>query len=187
MKFLKKYDNQKNIRFPSFKRTFDICLQRELKTVVETGTSRGKTKFFFFKKFNWKDGMSTPMFAEFVNYTNGTLHTCDISIENINNAKKFTKHFSKRIKYYTQDSLVFLTEFNEKIDLLYLDSLDGHDVEAASEHQLKEIKIAINKLHDKSLVLLDDKGSKTTKSVNYLLEKNYKIIYETDYQYLLST
>ena len=73
-----------------------------------------------------------------------------------------------------------------RFDLLYLDSLDGHDVEAASEHQLKEIKIAINKLHDKSLVLLDDKGSKTTKSVNYLLEKNYKIIYETNYQYLIS-
>ena len=186
MKFLEKYDNSKNVRFSCFKKTFDICLNRKLKTIVETGTARGKTKFFFLKKFNWKDGMSTPMFAEFVNYTNGTLHTCDISSKNIDNAKKFTKSFSNNIKYYVQDSLDFLKEFNKKIDLLYLDSLDGHDVQSSSEHQLNEIKIAINKLHDKSLILLDDKGSKTIKSVNYLLEKNYKIIFETDYQYLMS-
>ena len=187
MEFLQYYNNPKNFRFKSFEFALIEAKKRNLRTFVETGVARGKEKFLFFSKINWKDGMSTLIFSDYVKYIGGTLTSCDISQKNINNAKKFTKHFSKRIKYYTQDSLVFLTEFNEKIDLLYLDSLDGHDVEAASEHQLKEIKIAINKLHDKSLVLLDDKGSKTTKSVNYLLEKNYKIIYETDYQYLLST
>tara|TARA_A100001011_G_scaffold348444_1_gene386288 strand:+ start:81 stop:644 length:564 start_codon:yes stop_codon:yes gene_type:complete len=186
MKFLDKYNNKKNIRFASFKKTFDVCLQRNLKNIIETGTARGKTKFLFFTKYNWKDGMSTPMFAEFANYVKGTLHTCDISQENINNAKKFTKSFSKNIKYYVQNSLDFLNEFKQPIDLLYLDSLDGHNKKAASEHQLKELKIALNKLHKNSLILLDDKDSKTLLSVNYLLEKNYKIIYETDYQYLIS-
>ena len=89
MKFLNKYNNPKNIRFKSFEKTFKICLERNHKTIVETGTARGKTKFFFIKRYNWKDGMSTPMFAEYAKFVNGTLHTCDISEENINNASKF--------------------------------------------------------------------------------------------------
>ena len=48
MKFLEKYNNKKNIRFFSFKETLKICLNRNFKNIVETGTSRGKIKFFFF-------------------------------------------------------------------------------------------------------------------------------------------
>ncbi len=186
MKFLNKYNNSKNIRFKSFEKTLEKCLERNLKIIVETGTSRGKRKFFFIKRYNWKDGMSTPMFAEYVKNVNGILHTCDISQENINNAKSFTKDYSSFIKFYVQDSLIFLDEFKDKIDLLYLDSLDGHDPIAASEHQLKEIKISLSKLHKESLILLDDKGSKTNLSINYLLKNHYKIIYETEHQVLFS-
>ena len=90
------------------------------------------------------------------------------------------------IEFYVKDSLIFLKEFNEPIDLLYLDSLDGHDPIAASNHQLKEAQIAIKKLHIKSLILLDDKGSKTNLSLNFFLSNKYKIIYETEFQILLS-
>ena len=186
MKFLDKYNNIKNIRYKSFKETLMISLNRNLKTIVETGTARGKTKFFFIKRYNWKDGMSTPMFAEYAKFVEGKLHTCDISSENIKNAKKFTSNFSNYIEFYTKDSLVFLKEFNYPIDLLYLDSLDGHDPIAASNHQLKEAEIAIEKIHDKSLILLDDKGSKTNLSINFLKKNNFKIIYETNHQVLLS-
>ena len=186
MRFLDKYNNKQNIRFKSFEKTFQVCLKRGLKNIVETGTSRGKSKFFFFKKYNWKDGMSTPMFAEFAKFTNGKLHTCDISEDNIASAKKFTREFIDYIQFYTMDSLIFLNEFREKIDLLYLDSLDGHDPISASKHQLKEAEIAISKLHEKSLILLDDKGSKTNHSIKFLLTNGYKIIFETNYQVLLS-
>ena len=50
MIFLNKYNNTKNIRFKSFEKTLNISFKREFKTIVETGTSRGKTKFFFYKK-----------------------------------------------------------------------------------------------------------------------------------------
>ena len=186
MKFLEKYNNNKNIRFKSFEKTLKISLNRNLKTIVETGTARGKTKFFFIRRYNWKDGMSTPMFAEYAKFTKGKLHTCDISEENIKNAKKFTSDFSEFIEFYTKDSLEFLKEFKYPIDLLYLDSLDGHDPFAASNHQLKEAEIAIKKLHDKSLILLDDKGSKTNLSINFFTRNNFKIIYETNHQVLLS-
>jgi hypothetical protein len=186
MNFLDKYDNIKNIRFNSFEETLKLSFKRGLKTIVETGTARGKTKFFFIKKYNWKDGMSTPMFAEYAKFIKGKLHTCDISAENIDNARKFTSNFSNYIEFYIQDSLIFLREFSLPIDLLYLDSLDGHNPTAASNHQLKEAQIAVKKLHDKSLILLDDKGSKTNLSINFFKENNFRIIYETKHQVLLS-
>ena len=48
MNFLNKFNNTKNIRFEMFKKVFEIACERNLKTLVETGTSRGKIKFFFF-------------------------------------------------------------------------------------------------------------------------------------------
>ena len=184
MNFLQKFDNPKNIRLTMFKKAFDLVLERNLKTIVETGTSRGKIKFFFFKKYNWKDGMSTIMFANFAKFINGHLHSCDISQVNIDNAKKFTKHFSKNITFYVEDSVSFLKNFSKPIDLLYLDSFDGHDPLKASSHQLNEIKNALKNIHKRSLILLDDKGSKTNLSINFLLQNNFKVIYETDHQVL---
>jgi len=103
MKFLEKYNNKKNIRFSLFKKTLEIAMNRGFKVIVETGTSRGKKKFLFFNKFNWKDGMSTLMFSEFAHYIKGELHSCDISEENINNAKDFTKGYNDNVNFYIKD------------------------------------------------------------------------------------
>ena len=105
--------------------------------------------------------------------------------KNIENAKKFTKANKEFINFVAEDSLNFLNNFNKKIDFLYLDSLDGQ-FEGASKHQLEEIKIAKNYLHDQSLVLLDDKGDKTKFSIDYMLDNNFKILNETREQVLLS-
>lgn len=185
MNFLNKYKNEKNIRFSSFEFALKEANKRGLKNIVETGTSRGKIKFFFFKRYNWKDGMSTIMFAEYAKFVNGMLHTCDISEKNIENAKDFTKEFSKNITYFIDDSVNFLKNFNNKIDFLYLDSLDGHNPEVASLHQLNEIKAAIDKLHNKSMILLDDKKSKTNSSLKFLIQSGFKVLFETDFQILL--
>ena len=186
MKFLEKYNNSKNIRFESFKKTLEHSYDRQVRTIVETGTSRGKIKFFIFRKYNWKDGMSTIMFAEYAKHMSGKLHTCDISQKNINNAKKFTSNFKDFIHFYVNDSVNFLKSFNQSIDLLYLDSYDGHDPIKASEHQLKEAEASIDKLHSKSLILLDDKGSKTNLSIEFYQKKRFNIIYETNNQILFS-
>ena len=80
----------------------------------------------------------------------------------------------------------FLKKFSKKIDLLYLDSYDGHDVELASQHQLYEAKAVIDKLNENSLVLLDDKGAKTLYSKDYFVKNGFKILAETKNQLLLS-
>jgi hydroxymethylpyrimidine pyrophosphatase-like HAD family hydrolase len=186
MKFIEKYNNKKNIRFPFFKKTLEIALDRNLKILVETGTSRGKKKLFFFNKFNWKDGMSTLLFSEFAHNINGEIHSCDISSDNIKNAINFTKKFKNSVNFYIKDSVVFLNEFTKKIDLLYLDSYDGHNVELASKHQLNEAKACIDKLSTKSLILLDDKGAKTLYSTNFFIKNGFKIILESNNQLLFS-
>tara|TARA_S200000501_G_C20850246_1_gene755366 strand:+ start:820 stop:1389 length:570 start_codon:yes stop_codon:yes gene_type:complete len=186
MKFLEKYRNKKNIRFELFKKTLEIAKARGVKTIVETGTSRGKIKFFFFKKDNWKDGMSTLIFSEFANYIGGELHSCDISEENISNAKHFTKKFKQNTYFYIQDSVIFLKNFKQQIDFLYLDSFDGHNPELASNHQLMEAKMAIKNLTNNSIVLLDDKGAKTNYSIKFFKDNGFKILIETNNQVLLS-
>ena len=98
----------------------------------------------------------------------------------------FTKSLENNITFCVDDSVNFLSKFNLTIDFLYLDSLDGHNPKIASEHQLKEIKTAINKLHENSLVLLDDKLLKTNLSLDFLKKNNFKILKETDFQILLS-
>ena len=114
------------------------------------------------------------------------MHSCDLSAKNIKNAADFTSKFSKNVEFYIEDSVVFLKNFNQKIDLLYLDSYDGHNVELASKHQLNEAKMSIKKLNDDSIVLLDDKGAKTLYSSDFFIDNGFKILAETTNQLLLS-
>ena len=130
--------------------------------------------------------MSTMMFAEYAKYMNGKLHTCDISQRNIESAKKFTSNLNEYINFYIDDSINFLKNFKEKIDILYLDSYDGHDPIKASEHQLKEAESSLDKLHFNSLILLDDKGAKTNLSIDFYKKNGFKIINETKNQILFS-
>ena len=99
MEFLKKYNHPKNIRYESFKFALYEANKRELKTLVETGCARGKTKLIFFSKINWKDGMSTMIFSDYSRYGKGTLTTCDIEKKNIKNAKKFVKNNKEFVNF----------------------------------------------------------------------------------------
>ena len=184
MNFLEKYNHEKNVRFESFKFALIEANTRGLKTIVETGCARGKRKFFFFSRKNWKDGMSTMIFSDYAKFVNGSLITCDIDNHNIKNAKKFVGSNKRYVEFVVDDSLNFLNKINKNIDFLYLDSLDGQ-FEGASKHQLEEIKVAKKCLHKKSLVLLDDKGNKTNLSIDFMLKNNFKIINETKEQVLL--
>jgi hypothetical protein len=185
MKFLEDFNHPKNIRFKSFEKALTIADQRDLKTIVETGVARGKIKFFFIKKFNWKDGMSTLLFSEYAKYKNGHLHACDIEKKNVDNAKYFSKKNKNFCSFYVDDSINFLKKFQNEINFLYLDSLDGQ-MPGANEHQLAEFKAAEKNLSENCLILLDDKGSKTKLSSNYMQKNGLKIINETDNQLLFS-
>jgi len=185
MDFIQNYNNQKNVRFKSLEFALYEAKKRNHKLLLETGVARGKIKFIFFSQINWKDGMSTMIFSDYAKHVDGQLFSCDINSKNIKNAKKFTKNNHKFITFVQDDSLNFLSNFTKKIDFLYLDSLDGQ-LEDAPIHQLNEIKLAIKNLTRNSLVLLDDKGSKTNFSLEFMINNDFKIINETREQVLLS-
>ena len=111
MNFLERYNHEKNIRYKSFEFALIEAYKRNHKTIVETGVARGKVKFLFFSRINWKDGMSTMIFSDYAKYVNGHLYSCDISNKNIKNAKKFVKKTKSFATFAVDDSLNFLSKF----------------------------------------------------------------------------
>ena len=186
MDWFTKYEDKLGVRYPTFKKLFKIAEERNLKTIIETGTARGKSKFYYHKpKINWKDGMITLLFSEYADMVNGTFWSCDIDNQNIFNAYKFTQNLSYKVNFAVADSLIFLRDISTKIDILYLDSLDG-DVPGANEHQLKEAQVSESKLNENGIILLDDKGAKTELSLPFFIKKGWDIVFENDQQVLLS-
>lgn len=139
---------------------------------VETGTTRKNHINCPCPIERCCDGASTVLFGDFCNTFGGKVWTCDIDENNINNCKIATEEYKKYITYIVDDSLNFLRNFNQRIDFLYLDSVDGTD-QYAHIHQLKEIEIALPKLHENSIVLLDDLYSKTNMSIPFLLKNKW--------------
>ena len=154
-------------------------------TILETGTTR---------KLSHEDvscdGGSTILWGFYASLTGSKVVTCDISKENIEECKRWTAVYFPWIEYIVADSLIFLTNysvFNDNdIDLLYLDSYDSSSwdrsiIEPACKHQLAEIQSAADKLHNDSLVLLDDVpddfvGGKSELSIPWMLENGFVIL-----------
>ena len=186
MEWFKKYKDKLGVRYKTFHKLFSIAIDRELQNIVETGTSRGKDKFYYLRpKINWKDGMSTILFAEYVKYNKGQLWTCDIDARNIRNASLFLKDYNLRANLIVSDSLKFLRDFSETIDVLYLDSHDGN-LPGANEHQLREAQLSIGKINSNGLIMLDDKGQKTELSMPFLISEGWEIIFESENQVIFS-
>tara|TARA_B100001059_G_scaffold94764_1_gene94026 strand:+ start:93 stop:656 length:564 start_codon:yes stop_codon:yes gene_type:complete len=186
MAFVDKYKEQLGVRFSTFKKLFQLAKDRNLKNIVETGTARGKNKFYYIKpRINWKDGMSTLLLAEYSKEVDGIFWSCDIDEKNIINAYNFAKELNYKINFAISDSIIFLRDLSLTIDILYLDSLDG-DIPGANEHQLKEAKTSINKMNENGLILLDDKGSKTELSIPYFKSLGWETVLETNQQIILS-
>lgn len=139
---------------------------------IETGTTR-KTIYTHPKvEDRAADGSSTLLFADYASIYGGKVWTCDINPQNIENCKIATQEYSHLINYIVDDSVNFLKNLDARIDFLYLDSLDSES-SLAHEHQLKEIQAAYGKLHQNSVILLDDLGGKTNLSIKFLRENNW--------------
>jgi Methyltransferase domain len=165
-------DNHLGCRFPTFRIAFGLLDIDKKNNFVETGTTR-KNKISHSCKFDrGGDGCSTVLFGDYVKKYGGHVWTCDISRDNIESCKIATEHCKENITYVVDDSLNFLKNFNDKIDFLYLDSLDGN-LPNCADHQLNEVILSEDKLHDHSVILLDDIGTKTALSIPYLRQKGW--------------
>ena len=162
---------------------------RGAKVLVETGVARAGLK-------NAKsDGASTIVFGSWCKNNHGKLYSVDISSENVTVANEAIQNegLSDFVNTSVDDSVHFLQSFEHKIDFLYLDSYD-YDKHNKSEqyncqvHHLNEFKAAENKLHDNSIVLIDDcrlkGGGKGKLVLKYMEDNGWKRVIST-YQVLL--
>jgi hypothetical protein len=169
-------------------RSFDLLLREIVRrfphpNIVETGTIRSEE--------DWAGaGFSTYLLGAFLSRHGGRLHSVDLSQANCAFARIWTEIFGPAVTVHTDDSAAFLGRFPAAIDVLYLDSLDtttaGH-----AEHALRELQAALPKLHERSLILVDDTpwnrggwNGKGAVIVPWLLERGWRILYG-GYQVLL--
>lgn len=181
-----RYDFRK--RRDTFKRTLDLLDFIKAKVIVETGTSR---EGLHGAKSN---GAATIVFGKWAKLNGAVVHSVDISEKSIAEAEKeiVRQRLGDFVKLHLSDSVKFLVEFEDSVDLLYLDSYDySEDIVVqlkSQEHHLQEFKAIENRLHEKSLVLIDDcdlpNGGKGKLAMDYMLKTGWKVLM-SDYQILL--
>lgn len=105
------------LREPTMRLALTLLEDRHGVNIVETGCARFAD--------NWTgDGMSTLVFGEWATNHAGHLWTVDADAANLANCKILTEPWSDVITYTHDDSVNFLAQFRDPIDLLYLDSFD---------------------------------------------------------------
>jgi len=170
-----------NLRESNFKIIEEYIQKSNGINILETGTIRGNPKNF---NYLGGDGLSTLIFAYFSKIYNCNFYSIDITEYSISQSKQILKQFNLEsyVKYINSDSVKFISDFTEEIDVLYLDSYDFVENEEfnSQNHQLKEIISAHNKLKKGALVFLDDCGQrdegKCKLSSEFLLKNNYNLI-----------
>ena len=183
-------DNAKRVKyFEKYTRQLDLTFRKRFNTmygalkalhknypnspmIVEIGTLRDN---------NTGGGHSTYKFGEYLSRFGGKLYTVDIAKEAITFSKKASSEFQPWITYCQDDSEHFLKNFKGQIHMLYLDGFDSTPgmEKAASQKQLREIKAAMPKLAESSIVLLDDadlpEGGKAALSSHYLVNNGFRM------------
>jgi predicted O-methyltransferase YrrM len=163
------------------KEAMRFMANRSARVIVETGTAR-------YGDANCKyDGCSTVIFGEFANLTRKRLYSVDLNPDNCKKSREVVDKFKPAVQVICNDSIQFLSNFKGEIDYLYLDSFDfeAYNPDPSQQHHLKEIKAAYNKLHDDSVVMIDDcqlpHRGKCKLVAEFLLERGWKRV-RTNYQ-----
>jgi hypothetical protein len=171
-------------RYVTFKRAFELMKERNVKTIVETGTSR-------YGAMNCiKDGCSTILFAEWASQNDAHIYSVDIDPQAIKFAKKSLGSLASYVDFHLEDSVSFLSGFNQKIDFLYLDSFDydRYDPYPSQNHHYREIVAAYPHLSPTSIILIDDHGlpggGKGKLAIEFLIQRGWRILMD-EYQVIL--
>jgi hypothetical protein len=166
-------------------------LYHNIKTpnIVEIGVTR--------KRGNLGDGDSTSVWSWFVSKYGGSYYGCDISEASISESEKILREYiteNSRASFaalYKMDGNEFIKKFINKIDLLYLDSLDCtvNDNTSGLFH-LNLLLLAIDKVPINGYIMIDDILDLNTFEgkgkfvVPYLLQTpNFKCIHK-GYQFI---
>jgi hypothetical protein len=165
-----------NMRYATFDLAFQLMGQRRARVIVETGSARQGVSGCC------SEGCSTYLFAQWAKSHNATLYSVDINPEAIDHAKNATDPVNPEVAFYNMDSVLFLEQFDQVIDFLYLDSydFDSNNPLPSQEHHLKEIIAAYPHLRDHSVIMIDDcnlpYGGKGKLVIEWLQQKGWLLL-----------
>ncbi len=161
-----------------------LAEERNVQTILETGTARGGTLAFS------GDGGFTILLGYWCFLNNRNLYSVDISEHSLNGARTMVSQYEPNVHLIQDDSVNYIRNFDKVIDFLYLDSFDfdTHNPYPSQKHHLDEIIAAYDKLAPHSIVMIDDcglpHGGKGKLVIEYLLSRGW-YIYMQDYQVIM--
>lgn len=175
-----------NGRYKTFVAMFKLLEKRKAKILVETGTERWKEAKNCFDG----DGGATILLSHWAKDHNAILYSVDINETHLSYCDYNIKDYKPHVQLVHSDSVAFLEQFSKPIDFLYLDSYDysEKDPDPAQQHCLREIQAAEDKLHDRSIVMIDDcnipGGGKGLLAIQYLLSRGW-VLHRNKHQVIL--
>ena len=210
--FIESYGRIPKFRYDTFKYCWDWIQEKELKTIVELGTSRsfvdGKypgcnsddVKFWEPDNpeiWDWSAGCFTRVFGELIQGTDIDLITVDLMSTHIARSRAMTQDL-ENIEYFSMSSEEFLTSGDGQIDFLYMDTGDVTPIEPTAKLHLRESEILVENdlISNNGLILIDDVRNIQSKSqdpsdygkakysIPYLQENGFEVIMD-EYQVLL--
>jgi hypothetical protein len=174
-----------NDREEGFDRLLRTAARRfERPAMVETGCIRREEDF-------QGAGFSTLLLGMFAASRKGVLLSIDHDREHCDFARQTVACLGEAVEVIESDSVEWLAANQERIDVLYLDSRDT-DLPGCAEHGLREVQAAYSRLHDRSVLALDDTGYENgvfvgsgAFSVPWLLDRGWHILH-SGHQTILS-
>ena len=177
-------------RIETFQKTLDLMEERGATCLVETGTQR-----LGYSCRN--DGCSTAIFADWARDHGALFYSVDTNREAIEKVQRLLKSESiknqvsfSHVGLVCSDSVPFLRNFGQQIDMLYLDSfdIDCQNPWPSQRHHLKEIIAALPWITENTVILIDDCGlphrGKGGMAIEFLEKRGWVIIAE-EHQALL--
>jgi hypothetical protein len=174
-----------NDRDEGFDRLLRMAAARfERPGIVETGCIRSEEDFA-------GAGFSTLLLGIFAAGRGGELVSIDHDAVNCEFARRTVGCLGSSVLVVEDDSVSFLADHRQVIDVLYLDSRDS-DWPGSAEHAVRELEAAYPVLHEQSIVAIDDTcyqngnfiGSGSL-AVPWLLERGW-ILLHSGHQTMLS-
>lgn len=162
---------------------------RGARTLVETGSARAGLEQ------PKREGASTVVFATWARLHGAVLHSVDLDPKSVEGARRAVAALGleERVRFHVGDSVAFLRTFDQPVDFLYLDSYDydrkDPEVQRASQlHHLRELEAIEPRLHEGSVVLIDDcrlpGGGKGKLVIERMLASGWRVV-RSEYQVLL--
>lgn len=168
-------------------RSFDLLLKEAARRfnnprMIETGTIRSMD--------DYGAGWSTWLFGLFARATGGHVESIDLDARHCEFSRRWTADFGAHVTITHSRGDEGIAARHEPIDVLYLDSCDTEH----PQHQevcLQELQAALPRLHDDSLILIDDSPThagqrvgKGGQAIPWLIDHGWRVLYD-GYQVLL--